>query len=132
MTREYESPKFDFQELKLFERIADVCWGTASIWIDTNKDNIISNADIELSTGGGCQGNWSAGELNGAIRAYNQMVTASDFGTNLEVVRQYNPALAEYLFHNSEIKLSAITATAESNWANTKQTSGGGIIIDKS
>ena len=130
--REYESPKFDFQELKLFERVADTCWGTASIWLDTNGDSIISNIDIQLATGGGCKGNESAGNINNAIKDFNNIANAYNNNQDIETVAQYNPALAEYLLANPGVRLKPIEATADSNWANTKQSSGGGIIIDKS
>lgn len=130
--REYESPKFDFQELKLFERIADVCWGTASIWLDTNNDSIISNIDIQLDTGGGCKGNESAININNAIEAFNEIANAYNSNHNIDAVAQYNPDLAEYLRANPTAVLKTITATATSNWANTKESSGGGIIIDRS
>lgn len=130
--REYESPKFDFQELKLFERVADTCWGTASIWLDTNGDSIISNIDIQLSTGGGCKGNESAGNINNAIGEFNNIANTYNNNKDLSAVAQYNPALAEYLKANPEAVLNPITATANSNWANTKESSGGGIIIDRS
>ncbi len=130
--REYESPKFDFQELKLFERVADTCWGTASIWLDTNGDSIISNIDIQLATGGGCIGNESAGNINNAIKDFNNIANVYNNNQDIEAVVQYNPALAEYLLANPGVRLKPIEATADSNWANTKQSSGGGIIIDKS
>lgn len=130
--REYESPKFEFQELKLFERVADQCWGTASIWLDTNGDSIISNIDIQLATGGGCKGNWSANAVNNAITEFNSIVDAYTNNKDLDAVYQYNPALGDYLKTNPETTLNKITATASSNWANTQQSSGGGIIIDKS
>lgn len=130
--REYESPKFDFQELKLFERVADTCWGTASIWLDTNGDNIISNIDIQLATGGGCKGNDSAININNAIGQFNDIANAYNNNKDLDAVAQYNPALAEYLQRNPSAVLKPITAIATSNWANTKESSGGGIIIDRS
>lgn len=129
--REYESPKFEFQELKLFERVAETCWGTASIWLDTNGDSIISNIDIQLSTGGGCQGNASATAINNAIAEFNRIVDAYAARRWDEVVK-YNPDLANYLQERPGTTLNKITATADSNWANTKESSGGGIIIDRS
>lgn len=130
--REYESPKFDFQELKLFERIANECWGTASIWLDTNGDSIISNIDIQLATGGGCKGNESAGNINNAIGQFNDIANVYNNNKDLDAVAKYNPALADYLRANPEAVLKPITATATPNWANTKESSGGGIIIDRS
>lgn len=42
----YESPKFSFQEMKLLEKVADVCWGKSHhAWYDENKN-----------------GKWDAGE----------------------------------------------------------------------
>ena len=34
----YESPKFEFEELKLAERVADTCWGFHFGWYDINGD----------------------------------------------------------------------------------------------
>ena len=130
--REYESPKFDFQELKLFERVADQCWGTANIWLDTNGDSIISNIDIQLATGGGCKGNWSASTVNEAIGEFNSIVDAYNNNKDLDAVYQYNPALGDYLKTNPGTILKEINAIADSSWANTHQSSGDGIIIDRS
>ena len=44
--RIYESPKADFQEMKLLERVADTCWGYAYAWYDYDKDGV-----IDVSTG---------------------------------------------------------------------------------
>lgn len=128
----YESPRFDFQELKLFERVADTCWGTASIWLDTNGDSRITNVDINIATGGGCQGSWSADTLSGEIAEFNRIAEAYNQNKDIGVVAAYNGALAEYLMENSVAELKLITAEPGSNWASTKQSSGGGIIIDRS
>lgn len=131
MKREYESPKFDFEELKLFERVADKCWGTAQIWLDTNGDGIISGVDINLATGGGCQGHASATALTNAINQFNSLAEQYNSNRNPDVFASSNPELAQYLKENPGT-LKLITAKPESNWANTGETSGGGIIIDKS
>lgn len=40
----YESPKFDFQEMKLMERVADQCWGQAHwAWFDADKDGVVDD-----------------------------------------------------------------------------------------
>lgn len=57
----YESPKFEFQELKLAERVADTCWGYAYAWYDADQDGTIDGGEkVELSSLGlkdkGCQG----------------------------------------------------------------------------
>lgn len=33
-TEVYESPKFEFEELRLAERVASKCWGTNYAWYD--------------------------------------------------------------------------------------------------
>ncbi len=60
--KEYESPKFEFEELKLSERVADTCWGYAYAWYDADGDgNIDGGEKVELQSiglgAGGCQGN---------------------------------------------------------------------------
>ena len=129
----YEKPQFKFEELKLFERVADVCWGTDSVWLDTNGDNAIDkNIDISIDTGGGCQGKESAKRLNDAIGEFNEMVIKSDYGKIPDVVKDYNSYLLDYLLANPGYSLTTINLTADSNWASTKESSGGGIIIVKS
>lgn len=58
----YESPKFEFEELRLSERVAAVCWGYAYAWYDADKDGSIDGKElVKLSDLGlkenGCQGN---------------------------------------------------------------------------
>ena len=58
----YESPKFDFQELRLAERVANTCWGYAYAWYDADQDGTIhdNGEKVELEKIGlgahGCQG----------------------------------------------------------------------------
>ena len=59
----YESPRFDFEEMQLTEKVADTCWGYAYAWYDADKDGEIDVQDgekVELSQLGlgasGCQG----------------------------------------------------------------------------
>lgn len=57
----YESPKFEFQELKLAERVADTCWGYAYAWYDADQDGTIDGGEkVALRSLGlkdkGCQG----------------------------------------------------------------------------
>ena len=59
----YESPRFDFEEMQLTEKVADTCWGYAYAWYDADKDGKIDVQDgekVELSDLGlgasGCQG----------------------------------------------------------------------------
>lgn len=58
----YESPKFSFQEMRLFERVADTCWGYSYAWFDSDGDGSIDEKErVKLSDLGlkdnGCQGN---------------------------------------------------------------------------
>lgn len=60
--RKYESPKVDFQEMKLLERVADKCWGYSYAWYDADKDGVIDGGEkVQLGSLGlganGCQGN---------------------------------------------------------------------------
>ena len=78
----YESPRFDFEEMQLTEKVADTCWGYAYAWYDADKDGKIDVQDgekVELSDLGlgasGCQGD-SARE---ALQAYFK----GKFGVNL-------------------------------------------------
>lgn len=57
----YESPKFEFQEMRLFEKVADTCWGYAYAWYDADKDGTIDGGEkVDLASIGlgsnGCQG----------------------------------------------------------------------------
>ena len=59
----YESPRFDFEEMQLTEKVADTCWGYAYAWYDADKDGKIDVQEgekVELSQLGlgasGCQG----------------------------------------------------------------------------
>lgn len=68
---EYESPKFEFQEMRLMERIADKCWGYAYAWYDADKDGKIDGGEkVVLNTIGlgdnGCQG----GSAEQALKSY--------------------------------------------------------------
>ena len=42
---EYEAPKFEFQELQLVERVANVCWGAKYVWYDWNDNGIQDSND---------------------------------------------------------------------------------------
>lgn len=52
---EYESPKFEFEELEVTERVADTCWGFKYGWFDIDKDGSIDeNERISLEGMGSC------------------------------------------------------------------------------
>lgn len=84
--KEYESPKFEFEELKLSERVADTCWGVKYGWFDIDKDGMIDdNERIQLDGMGSCAGveNQLADYLN---QHYGYMldkpITGNDVKTN--------------------------------------------------
>lgn len=131
MVREtYTKPEFGFQEMALFERVADVCWGTSQVWLDANGDSHATDGlDIHISTGGGCQGSWSAEALTGAIADTNEVLNAFNESQNPEDLMGISEALCKWAIDNKCTYIAPITASPSSNWANTKQKSGGGIII---
>lgn len=60
-TVKYESPRFEFEEMRLMERVADTCWGYAYAWFDADGDKYIDEHEkVKLSDLGlnehGCQG----------------------------------------------------------------------------
>lgn len=56
--KKYESPKFEFQEMKLMERVADKCWGNGYAFVDGNKDgDFVDEGEKYTIPGGGCEGN---------------------------------------------------------------------------
>lgn len=132
MVREaYKKPEFNFQEMGLFERVADVCWGTTQVWLDANHNNKLEpTIDINFNTSGGCQGKWSADtmieevdKLNVALNAFNESET------DYSILAQYKPALAGWAQDNGVEFIAPITSKPESKWANTKAKADGFIII---
>ena len=66
--KKYESPKVDFQQMKLLERVADTCWGYAYAWYDADGNGKIEGAEkVTLSSLGlgtnGCKGSAAREEL---------------------------------------------------------------------
>lgn len=128
----YEKPEFVFRELKLFERVADTCWGTATVWLDTDRDGKITpGLDINLTTSGGCKGKDSSVVLNSEVDRFNAMVSASNHGQNLDVVAAYSPALKDYLVAHPDVTLNSVEAKAVSSDANTKAV-GDGFVYGQS
>lgn len=71
----YKSPKVDFQEMKLLERVADTCWGYAYAWCDVDKNGVIEGAEridlVDLGLGSnGCQGNAAKNALKDYFSKY--------------------------------------------------------------
>ena len=61
---EYESPKFEFEEMVLTEKVADTCWGYAYAWYDADGNGSIDGGEkVDLSSlGAGIQ--WMSGECS--------------------------------------------------------------------
>lgn len=59
----YESPKLEFEEMKIFEKVADTCWGYNYAWY-TAPDG--KKYYLNLATTG-CSGIHSAQQLNAYI-----------------------------------------------------------------
>lgn len=59
----YVSPKFDFQELKLLERVSDTCFGNKVVWLDLdgNGKGGANEPQIPMT---GCGGKEAAEALN--------------------------------------------------------------------
>ncbi len=70
----YVSPKFEFQELKLVERIANKCFGNGVVWLDLDGNGKGGANEPEIPMGG-CGGIKAANELNGWLRehGYSEM-----------------------------------------------------------
>lgn len=57
---EYESPRFEFQEMKLVERVAKQCWALHTAWYDkdgegdVDADEVVSLDNVEGASGEGC------------------------------------------------------------------------------
>lgn len=82
----YESPKFEFEELKLAERVADTCWGVKYGWFDIDKDGAIDeNERIRLEGMGSCKSveNLLAQYLNDHFSSVlDRPITGNDVKTN--------------------------------------------------
>lgn len=84
----YESPKFEFEEMQLTEKVANKCWGYAYAWYDADKDGTVDGGEkVELKEIGlginGCQGN----DAREALKAYffnnfGVSLTDDDVSTN--------------------------------------------------
>lgn len=84
----YESPKFEFEELRLSERVADKCWGYAYAWYDADGNGSIDGGEkVKLSDIGlkenGCQGNAARTELQDYFwDTFKVKLTTDDVSTN--------------------------------------------------
>lgn len=79
---EYESPRFDFQELKLMERVADTCWGFHYGWYDADGDGVHdSNETIKLDNFGSCK-SVEDGLVKYIYDTYGQVIKSDDVKTN--------------------------------------------------
>lgn len=89
----YERPNFDFQEMKLMEKVADKCWGNGYAYVDANGDDKIDMDPINgevfnfIESGTGCKG----GPENDLLRKNlildrfpNLTITDADVATNIK------------------------------------------------
>lgn len=77
----YESPKFDFQELRLMERVADTCWGFHYGWYDPDGTGPLPAERIDLAAFGSCKS--VEDELVAYINGrYGANITGDDVKTN--------------------------------------------------
>ena len=78
-TEVYESPKFEFEELRLAERVASKCWGTNYAWYDVDGDKVIDDNDIVLDIGkilgsNGCKGSNAIEAIKAPPRRYGLLL----------------------------------------------------------
>lgn len=84
----YESPVFDFQELKLMERVANECWGKSVMFYDldgngnpynnpedSDNDGMYDRGDVRLDLrdifgSNGCNGSNAATAINKYVREH--------------------------------------------------------------
>lgn len=78
----YESPKFEFQEMKLTENIADTCWGYKYGWYDVDGDGVhdATEEQIHLEQWGSC--NDVAVGLIEYLAQYDISVSRKEVGEN--------------------------------------------------
>lgn len=79
---DYESPEFEFQEMKLVERVADTCWGFGYGWFDIDKDGVHDPTEeiirFEEITNGSGKCNAVADALVGHLKSRYRMQIARD------------------------------------------------------
>ena len=86
--KKYESPKVDFQQMKLLERVADTCWGYAYAWYDADGNGKIEGKEkVNLSKIGlgtnGCQGKSARDALKNYYESLGAVgLTDIDVSTN--------------------------------------------------
>lgn len=85
---EYESPKFEFEEMVLTEKVADTCWGFAYAWYDADGDGSIDGGErVDLSSLGlgssGCQGDIAREALKNYFqKEFSVSLSDDDVSTN--------------------------------------------------
>lgn len=55
--KKYEKPRFEFQEMRLMERVAEKCWGHGYAFIDDDLNPSTPPAQYYFVDNGGCEGN---------------------------------------------------------------------------
>jgi len=87
----YESPKFEFEEMQLTEKVAATCWGYAYAWYDADSDGVIdeNGEKVDLSSLGlgttGCQGRAAREALkNYFFNTFGVTLQDKDVSTNTD------------------------------------------------
>ncbi|MEA4833394.1 MAG: hypothetical protein VB118_12365 [Oscillospiraceae bacterium] len=77
--KKYLPPTIKFEELELFERIAEVCWGyNRATWVGTNRDG--ETVTVSATWTNGCKGGIPA-EFIAALEAAN--VDSTQFSNSI-------------------------------------------------
>ena len=84
--RMYEKPVFQFQELKLMERVADTCWGAGHAWYDKNGNEAIEPEEIVELPGNGCSGYEDIFAFNFEIHPGNNTVNTKDSSLSIQPI----------------------------------------------
>lgn len=90
---EYESPRFEFQEMQLMEKVADDCWGTGSVWYDFDKSGEIEpdeRLDFLQQGQGHCKDNMN--QLISWLKQNGYVYKEEDVKTNVQKGTMFNPS----------------------------------------
>lgn len=91
--KKYESPKVDFQQMRILEKVADKCWGYAYAWYDVDGNGKIEGGEkVNLSSLGlgttGCKGSSAREELKIYYEGLGATgLTKDDVSTNTKSTR---------------------------------------------
>ncbi len=84
--RMYEKPVFQFQELKLMERVADTCWGAGKVWSDKNGNGKTDPEEIVELPGNGCSDYENIFSSNFGVYPDNNAVNTKDSSLSIQPI----------------------------------------------